>query len=94
MKKTQRYWKGKEMGRMDTIMLLKNQVLLHDLWKAVWTVWMNGQAERKLTKGSKNYGTDATLYGHNQRAESGELIRKEKYMLLVQCNAQIEKDEN
>ena len=55
---------------------------------------MNGQAERKLTKGSKNYGTDATLYGHNQRAESGELIRKEKYMLLVQCNAQIEKDEN
>ena len=44
---------------------------------------MNGQAEKKLMKGSKNYGTDVTLYGHSQQAGSGEVMRKEKYMLLV-----------
>ena len=71
------------MGRMDAIMLLKNQVLLHDSWKAVQTVRMNGQAERKLMKGRKNYGTDATLCGHNQRAGSREVMRKEKNMSLV-----------
>ena len=34
------------------------------------TVLMNGQGERKLVKGNKYYGTDVTLYGHNQWAGS------------------------
>ena len=73
------------MGGMDAIMLLNNQVMLHDSWKAVRTVSMNGQAERKLMKGRKNYGTDATLsQSTGRQGRSNE--KGEKYVTgVMQC---------